>query len=194
MSLKENVDYIKQEISTEEQFFESFFKVEKIYKKYKLLIIGTVIAVLAYFIGSAVNDYIKEQNTIAANNAYNLLIKNTTDKSALHQQDILKEKNEQLLQIALYKNSKDFTLKNDVIYLEQIAKFNEAIKNNDIKALNVLILDSTFVLRDYAMFNKALIQANNNEFKKAKATLNNIKDNSQVTTLSNLLKHYLLTK
>jgi len=194
MSLKENVDYIKQEISTEEQFFESFFKVEKIYKKYKLLIIGTVIAILGYFIGSAINDYVKEQNAIAANEAYNILIKNPNDKSALHQQNILKEKNKKLLQIALYKNSKDFTLKNDVIYLNQIALFNTAIKNNNIKALNTLILDSKFVLRDYAIFNKALIQSNNGEFKKAKATLNNIKDNSQVTTLSNLLKHYLLTK
>lgn len=194
MSLKENVEYIKQEISTEEQFFESFFKVEKIYKKYKLLIIGTVIAVLAYFIGTAINDYVKEQNAIAANKAYNILIKNPNDKSAEQQKEILKEKNEKLLQIVLYKNSKDFTLKNDVIYLKQIALFNTAIKNNDIKTLNTLILDTNFVLRDYAIFNKALIQSNNGEFKKAKATLNNIENDSQVTTLSNLLKHYLLTK
>jgi len=191
MSLKENVDYIKQEISTEEQFFESFFKVEKIYKKYKLLIIGTVIAALVYFIGSAINDYIKEQNTIAANNAFNILIKNPKDKNAL---SVLEEKNKQLLEIVMYKNSKEFTLKNNVIFLDKIATFNQAIKNNDVKALNTLILDTKFVLRDYAIFNKALIQVNNKEYKKAKVTLNTIKDNSQVTTLSNLLKHYLLTK
>jgi len=191
MSLKENVDYIKQEISTEEQFFESFFKVEKIYKKYKLLIIGTVVAVLVYFIGSSINDYMKEQNTIAANNAYNKLIKNPKDKESIK---ILEDKNKQLLEIIMYKNSKDFTLQNDVVFLDQIAKFNKAIKNNDIKVLNELILDSSFVLRDYAIFNKALIQANNGEFSKAKKTVNTIKNDSAVTTLSNLLKHYLLTK
>jgi len=191
MSLKENVDYIKQEISTEEQFFESFFKVEKIYKKYKLLIIGAVIAVLAYFIGTNVNDYVKEQNAITANTAYNTLIKNPKDKNAI---SILEDKNKQLLQIAMYKSSSDFTLKNDVIFLDQIAKFNTAIKNNDIKILNELILDPKFVLRDYAIFNKALIQTNNKEYEKARTTVNTIKENSAVVTISNLLKHYLLTK
>ena len=39
MSLKENVSYIKDEISTEEQFFENFFKIEKFYKKYKKIIL-----------------------------------------------------------------------------------------------------------------------------------------------------------
>ncbi len=33
MSLKENVDYVKDELNTEEKFLESFVKVERFYKK-----------------------------------------------------------------------------------------------------------------------------------------------------------------
>ena len=75
MSLKENVDYIKEEISNEEKFFESFFKVEKFYKKYKFIIIALVVLVLGYFITTNILSYVKEQNAIAANKAYNTLLK-----------------------------------------------------------------------------------------------------------------------
>ena len=94
----------------------------------------------------------------------------------------------------MYKINKDNTADVDVIYLNNIAKFNKAVANNDIEQLNKLILDPTFVLKDYALFNKALILSNNKEYKKAKETLKNIDKNSQVNTLADLLRHYLLTK
>jgi tetratricopeptide (TPR) repeat protein len=190
MSLKENVNYIKDEISNEEKFFESFFKVEKFYKKYKLLLIIIIFSILAYFIATNISAYIKNQNAIAANNAYNSLIKNPKDQNAIN---TLKEKNKQLLEIALYKNDKTTNV-DDVIFLNKIAKFNKAINENDINTLNTLILDPSFVLKDYAIFNKALILTNKGEYKKAKDALKNISNNSQVNTLSDLLKHYLLTK
>ena len=190
MSLKENVDFIKEEISNEEKFFESFFKVEKFYKKYKIIIIVVIIAVLGYFIGSNIMSYLKEQNAIAANKAYLTLIKNPTDKNAI---EVLETKNKKLLQIALYKNNANTNV-DDVIFLNKLAQFNKAVKENDIKALNKLILDPKFVLTDYALFNKALILSNNKEYAKAKVTLESISKDSQVNTLSGLLKHYLLNK
>ena len=191
MSLKENVQYIKEEISSEEKFFESFFKLEKFYKKYKYLIILIVVGTLAYFISSNTISYINEQNTIEANAAYNKLLKNANDAESIK---ILKEKNTKLLELANYINSKDNTKDINIIYLKQIALYNKAIKNNDIKSLDKLIINPEFVLRDYAIFNKALIQAENKQYQKAKTTLNSIPKESAVTMLSNMLKHFLLTK
>jgi len=191
MSLKENVQYIKEEISSEEKFFESFFKLEKFYKKYKYLIILVVVGTLAYFVSSNVISYINEQNAIEANTAYNKLLKSSNDTQSIK---ILKEKNSKLLELANYINSKDNTKDINIIYLKQIALYNKAIKNNDIKSLDKLIINPEFVLRDYAIFNKALIQAENKQYKKAKTTLNSIQKESAVTTLSNMLKHFLLTK
>jgi len=191
MSLKENVDFIKQEISSEEKFFENFFKLEKFWKKYKLIIIISLVAIFGYFIGNSVLKYINEQNAINANIAYNKLLSNPNDKQSI---DILKEKNKVLLDLALYKIAKDNTLKNDILYLKQISLFNLAIKNNDIKALDTLILDSNFVLRDYAIFNKALILSSQKSYTKAKSALELIPEDSNIKSLSNMLKHYLLTK
>jgi hypothetical protein len=191
MSLKENVDYIKDEISNEEKFFESFFKIEKLWKKYKLLIIVLVVAILAYFIGNNIYSYVQQQNTAAANKAYNTLLKNPKDSAAIK---VLEEKNQKLLNIAMYKTSKDYKGTTNVLFLDGIIKMNQAIKNEDIQALNKLILDPNFVLKDYALFNKALILTNKKDYKKAKETLNNISKDSQVNTLADLLKHYLLNK
>lgn len=191
MSLKENMDYIKQEISSEEKFFENFFKVEKFWKKYKIVIISVIVAILAYFAFTAINTYLKEQNAMEANIAYNKLLKNPNDKASI---DILKKKNKTLLSLALYNNSKDSTKLNDILYLKQVAKFNNAIKNNDLKTIDSLILDPEFILRDYAIFNKALILSNNKQYKKAKQVLQLIPQESNVKNLSNILAHYLLTK
>jgi len=191
MSLKENMNYIKQEISSEEKFFESFFKVEKFWKKYKLIIIVLIASIIAYYSFINISSYIKEQNNIEANIAYNKLINNSSDKKSM---DILKQKNKILLELAIYKNSKDTTLSNNIIYLKQISMFNKAIKENDLKVIESLIIDPNFVLRDYAIFNKALILSNNKNYNKAKETLQLIPDNSSVKSLSNLLAHYLLTK
>lgn len=35
MSLKENVDFVKNELNSEEKFLESFVKIERFYKKIK---------------------------------------------------------------------------------------------------------------------------------------------------------------
>jgi len=191
MSLKQNVNFIKEEISTEEQFFESFFKLEKYYKKYKVFIYTFVVVVLGYFIGTNILNYIQEQNIIKANNTYSKVLANPNNKAALNN---LKEQNKILYQIALYQISQDKTKPVNVDYLKDITAFNKAIESNDINSLNSLILKENFVLRDYALFNKALILTSQNKYKKAKKTLESIQVNSSVEPLAKMLKHYLLTK
>ena len=51
-----------------------------------------------------------------------------------------------------------------------------------------------FLLKEFAIFNKALILAKDGKYKEAKIALNLIPPTSKATELSNLLKHYLLTK
>jgi hypothetical protein len=191
MSIKENVSYIKDEISSEEKFFESFFKVEKFYKKYKIAIIGIVSLGFIYFIFTSINDYNTNQNIIKSNNLYTKVLSNPNDTVSLN---ALKKVNSKLYDIALYQISKDKTKSTNVEYLKEITQYNKAIQENDIKALDKLILNPDFLLKDFALFNKALIQSNNKEYKKAKMTLAIIPDNSAVLPLSNMLKHYLLTK
>ena len=191
MNLKENVSYIKEELSTEEKFFESFFKVEKFYKKYKVAILSVIGLIIAFISISEITDYIKEQNKIKANKAYNNILLNRNDKKSI---EILKEANNKLLNIALLQISKEKTQTTNVEFLKQITMYNKAIQDKDISALNRLILEQNFLLKDFAIFNKALIQTQNKQYKKAKQTLETIPFDSSIIDLVIMLKHYLVTK
>jgi hypothetical protein len=191
MSLKDDVSRIKEELSTEEQFFTSFFKVEKFYNKYKIAIFATIIIVVAAIIGTNVMSYLDEKNTIASNEAYNKVLENPKDSASL---EALKAQNAQLFEIAKFKNSKSKTEANNVQYLSDIAAYNKAVANNDISALDKLIINPDFILKDFAKFNKTLILIEKQEYKKAKTTIKSISKESPVASLAAVVNHYLLTK
>ena len=145
------------------------------------------------FAGTAINNYLNIQKNIKDNIAYDRLLEIPNDKNAI---SVLKESNPKLLAIANYINNvrdnKNIVV--NVEFLEQISKFNEAIKLNNIKDIDKISLDSNFLLKEYALFQKALSQAIDKKYVDAKRTLALIPTNSAVSQLSNQLKHYLLTK
>ncbi len=187
MSLKENVDYIKQEIGTEEKFLEGFVKFERIYKKYKFVIIASTVSILLLVVGIYTKNYFDNANKLKANEAYNKLIANPSDTVALA---ILKETNTKLYNIITLKDGS----KIETSFLGELAAYSKAIQESNIKNLDSLIMNPEFILKEYAIFNKALLQAKNGEYKASKETLNLIPKDSQVSKLSDSLKHYLITK
>jgi len=191
MNLKENMTSIKEEISTEEQFFESFFKIEKFYKKYKFFLIGLVVAIVAFFIISAVVDFVSEKNEITANEAYTKVLANNQDTVSI---EALKESNEKLLAIALYQISQEKTEAKDVEYLQDIAAYNSAVAKGDVVALDVMILSQDFLLKDFALLSKTLILIEKQEYKKAKETISKVDPKSQILPLADMISHFLLTK
>ncbi len=189
MSIKDNVNFIKEEISTEEKFFEGFFKLEKLWKKYKVAVIGAVAVAIVALIGVNVTNYLTTQNKIKANIAFNSLVDNSNDAGA---KAVLKELNPKLLAIAEHiKNNGSAT---DVEFLDLIVQYNIAVDKNDMEAVNKTMLNSKFLLKEYAIFQKALMQTLNQNYTDAKETIKLIPKNSSVSQLSNKLQHYLLTK
>jgi hypothetical protein len=190
MSLKENVNFIKSEITSQEKFFESFFKLEKFWKKYKVAIISSIVIIIIGFVSININQYIQTQNKIKANKAFNILLDNPKNTDA---KNTLNKLNPQLLMIAKYLTNAQNN-KIDIEFLDTIVKFNQAISINDIKTIDALMLNQKFLLKEYALFQKALIQTINKDYIGAKETLALIPTNSDVAKLSTKLKHYLLTK
>ena len=183
----------KDQISAQEKFIGSFFKLEKVWAKYKIIIISAVSISLIAFIGIKVNTYLQTQNTIKANSAFNVLLDNPKNIQA---QAILKDLNPKLLTIVTHlRNTKSG--KNETInleFLDELTKYNMAIEKNDLEAIDKIILNSKFLLKEYALFQKALILTINKNYSDAKETLALIPANSTVLELSNKLKHHLLTK
>lgn len=193
MSLKENVDYVKEELNSEEKFLESFVKIERFYKKYKVIIILALVVIIGLVIGLYVTKTIQDSNKVKANIAFNKLMQDPEDSEAKNQ---LKENSKQLYEVALYKQALENGNFNDtqLRYFKQLVAYQKALDEQNIEKLNEVSMEKDFLLKEFAIFNKALIQAQNGKFEDAKATLKLIPADSQVDDLATALKHYLVTK
>ena len=63
MSIKENVDYVKTELSSEEKFLENFVKGERFFKKYKTLIFGFIAVIFIGIIAIFIKNHLYESNS-----------------------------------------------------------------------------------------------------------------------------------
>lgn len=193
MSIKENVDYVKTELSSEEKFLENFVKGERFFKKYKTLIFAfiaiTIVAIIAIFI----KNNIDESNKLEANIAFNKVLENSNNSEALA---ILKEKNPKLYDVALFLQAKKEAKSVDinVPLLKELSKYQAALSNKNISELDNLSMQNDFLLKEFAIFNKALFLTNEGKFDDAKKTLALIPQTSKAFELAKLLNHYLLTK
>jgi len=193
MSIKDDVKSVKNELNSEEKFIESFVKVERFYKKYKALIIGLSVIAVVSAIALGVKSNLDEKNKIAANIAFDKVVKNPNDKEALA---TLKDTNKKLYDVAMYLQSKKDGKNADVNvpYLKELAMYSKALEQKNVNELNNISMQNDFLLKEFAIFNKALILTNQGKYKEAKTALNLIPKSSKANELASLLRHYLLTK
>jgi len=83
VALKENLDAIKQGLSTEEQFLEGMIKGERFFKKYKWLLVCVVAIAIVLGVGYAIMDTFKTKQLLTSNEAYRILLQNPNDTAAL---------------------------------------------------------------------------------------------------------------
>jgi predicted negative regulator of RcsB-dependent stress response len=193
MSLKENVDYVKEELNSEEKFLEGFVKVERFYKKNKLIMIAAVVIVVGVVIGLYTTKSMQVSNKLDANIAFNKVLENPKDNDAMN---TLKDKSTQLYQVAQFiqASKENKTADIQVKYLKELVDYKKALDAKDINKLNDVSMQNDFLLKEFAIFNKALLQVNEAKFADAKATLKLIPEDSKVSDLVNVLNHYLVTK
>lgn len=192
MSLKENMDFVKEELNSEEKFLEGFVKLERFFKKYKLIIISAIVIIVVAIIAINVTSYLKEQNKIKANIAFQELLKNPNDEKAL---ETLKGLNTRLYEIVLFnKNSSEKNVSINTQFFKELLAYEKAIKEQNIEKLNDVSMEKNFLLKEFAIFNRALILTQMGKFQEAKDALKMIPETSQVKDLVALLNHYLITK
>ena len=193
MSIKENVDYIKEELSSQEKFLENFVKGERFYKKYKTLIFAFIAIAILGGIGLVIKNNIDESNKLKANIAFNKVLQNSTDTQALEE---LKNTNEKLYEVALFLQAKKENKAVDINIplLKELSKYQVALANKNVDELTNLSMQNDFLLKEFAIFNKALLLSNEGKYDDAKAALKLIPQTSKAFELANLLNHYLLTK
>lgn len=180
-------------LNSEEKFLEGFVKVERFYKKFKPVILGVGAILIVAGVGLTVKKNIDEQNKLEANIAFEKILKDPKDAQALAK---LKETNQKLYDVAVFINARNEGKASDVQvpFLKELSKYSKAIENKSIAELNSLSMEADFLLKEFAIFNKALLLTNEGKYKDAKTALNLIPQTSKAYELANLLKHHLLTK
>jgi len=193
MSLKENMNFVKEELNSEEKFIENFVKVERFYKKNKILVIGVAVAAVLAIGGITAKNIISTSNKKEANIAFDKILKNPNDKTALAS---LQTTNHKLYEVAQYLSAKQEhkLVEINVPFLKNLTKYAAAIKEENVDKLSTLSMQSDFLLKEFALFNKALILTKSEKYVDAKETLKLIPQASKVNDLVVLLNHYLLTK
>ncbi len=193
MSIKENVDFIKKELDSEEQFLENFVKVERFYKKNKKILFSIVILIGISAIGYSIKNYFDNKNKQLSNIAFNQFLEDNSNESALKE---LQDTNPALYEVAIYMKDKNGSSNQATTnkYLEDLLVYQKAVEGKNIQELDTLTLKDDFLLKDFAIFNKALLLTQENKFSEAKESLKLIPNDSKVYELAAKLNHYLLTK
>ena len=195
MSLKENLEMVKEELNSEEQFFEKAVQTERFVKKYKKPLIGVVTAlVLAVAGGSAYNLY--TQNKIdQSNNAFNVLMADTNDKAAQEQLKTLNPKLYDVWLLSQALKTKDEAALNTLtsskaLLVADLATYQLAVMKKDEKGLTNYAQNSDALLGDLASIEAAVLLMDKGDKASAKSKLSMIDINSPVYPLAQSLAHY----
>ncbi|MBD3793292.1 MAG: hypothetical protein IE889_03930 [Campylobacterales bacterium] len=189
MSIQDSINEAKKEFTSDEQMLVSAFKLEKLYKKNRLLIWATIAAIVLFFGGKAVMGAIEESKLNSANEAYLTLIKDPSNQAAAA---TLQEKNPELYELYSYKQAMD---NKDIEKLKTLSSSaNEMIA--DISRYHLAILENREAKSKYyneiAIINNANLLIRQGKIEEAKAALSQIAEDSPMHKMALLMKHYTI--
>jgi len=195
LSLKNDIDMIKEELTSEEKFFEKSVMTERFVKKYKYPLVSAVVAVVLLVGGNMVYEMNKESNAIAANEALAALQKDASDANSLtalqtlspelHTAYLFSEalKNKDIESLENLKNSK-------VSPLKDLVSYELAQNKKDVNALTEYALQQDAIYKDLAQLQAAIFLINDGKTDKAHSKLQTIADTSPVANFAKALMHY----
>jgi len=192
LSLKENIDMVKEELNSEEKFFEKAVITEKFVKKYKNVMIGSLVAVVLIVGANMAYEANKQSKIDAANEALSELVKDAKNASASSQLKALSPNlydvwafsqavvNKDLASMKELKNSK-------AIMVSDLATYELA---QDSSSLSSYALEQGAVYKDLALVQSAIILMNDKKIQKAHEELSKIGLDSPLSKVASALLHY----
>lgn len=196
MSIKNNFDYIKNEISSDGQLLENTLKLEIFYKKYKYIIWAILVVVVFGGISYQLYSYYNEKNIQKYSEVYSKL---SNDASNTSLQDELKRGNPKLYDLFMLQQAlKDGNInqfmeikdsKSNVV--SSIASYHIGSFERDISVLKNV---DKYTIGDLSKLQQAYILINENKINDAKIILGEISKDSNLDDFASLLSHYIITK
>jgi len=195
VSLKENIEMVKEELNSEERFFENAVKAERFVKKYKNAIIGGVSAFVVLVIANTLYQANNRATLEAANSAYSLLLKNSDDAVAKAELEKLNPELFEMWSLSRALQSKDraaleklSTSKAPTV--ADIASYELAAMSEDAAALEAYSLKPNGIYKELAVVEGALVLLQKGEVPSAHAKLVTVPKESSLYQVAQLLMHY----
>lgn len=195
MSLKENLNMVRDELNTEEKFFEKAVMTERFVKKYKKLLIGTV-AVIVVVVAASITYGISEQNRIESANA-TLAQLQTNPKNeaalasleslspALHDAWVYSQAlaNNNIAALEKLKNSK-------ALIVNDVSTYEAAQSKDDLASLQSYEEQQNAIYKDLAYVMSAVLLMQDGKIDEAHNKLSMIGVNSPLAKIATTLMHY----
>ena len=195
MSLKENIDMVKEELNSEEKFFEKAVVTERFVKKYKKPLIGAVVAIVLV-VAADVGYTINKQNTIeSANEALQAL---QSGKANSATQARLKSLSGALYDLWAYAQAiKDANIQklqelqnSKTILIGDLAGYESASRQGELKALEEYTKRKDALYKDLATVEAAVLLMDAGKVSEAHGKLASISADSPLYAVVQSLKHY----
>jgi len=186
---------VKDELTSEEKFFEKAVVTEKFVKKYKKAMIGGVVA-LVLFVAGNIAYTANKQNTIEnANAALSKLQSNPNNPATLARLEnlspVLHDVWVYSQAVANHTTSKLETLTNSKAFLVgDLASYELAQSSKDINKLNAYAEEQNALYADLARVQSAIILMQEKKIKESHEMLSMINLNSPLAKVAHALMHY----
>jgi hypothetical protein len=193
LAKKSGVEYLKEELSKEEQLLESLIRSERFVKKYRAHLFGAVIFTVVAAGAAYFYQYQKERTLLEANIAYMRLEADPADGAAKR---LLEQKSPALYRLYLYKKAvreqdmdqlRKLADSDDKI-IADLARYHLYLLQNDIDGLKRYKKEG--ILKDMARLNGAYLLDVGGHYHQAHSLLEEVGGESAAKPYAALLRHY----
>jgi len=195
LSLKNDLEMVKEELNSEEKFFEKAVITERFVNKYKNVMIASVVAVVILISANIAYDINKQNTKDAANAALLELMKDSTNAAALTKLEslspVLKDVwvysqavvNRDVAALESLKSSKD-------VIISDLASYELAVESKDIATLDSYALKQNSIYKDLAQIQSAVLLIQSGKTSEAQQKLSMISIDSSLAQVAASLMHY----
>ena len=195
MSLKENLDMVKEELNSEEKMLENAIKAEKYYKKYKKPFFGLLAAIVIGVGANALYEKSVADKIAKSNELFHTLEQNPADKTTADELQALNPKLYAAWEFSEALKRGDTTLletlaTKDLPVLSSIAAYEAAVQSKDLSKLESYSLEQKAIYRDLALVEAAYLLMKEKRVDDAHQKLMMISSESPLYKISQVLMHY----
>ena len=186
---------VKDELNSEEKFFEKAVITEKFVKKYKNMMIASVVVVVLLAGGNIAYDMNKKSKIEGANATLVLLEKDSSDSASLAQLKVLSPNLHDVWLFSKATADKDTAaltqLQNSkALIVSDLVAYELAQNKKDTAALNSYAMKQSSIYKDLAQVQAAVILINSGKIEQAHEKLLKITEASSLNRVAKALLHY----